>query len=153
MAYSAIPDTEIEPGKPGSSGLFTKMRDNPEAIAAGIDPAPKIANAALADNTVNGVKLVSNTVDFSAKTLAHDDVAIVWNLVQAVNFVVPKGMWIIRNAAIGEFIAESFLTDEGWISSATQIGAAAFIISDGVNCALLNGTVPAGIDVYARHIF
>ena len=153
MAYSAIPDTEIEPGKPGSSGLFTKMRDNPEAIAAGIDPAPKIANAALADNTVNGVKLVSNTVDFSAKTLAHDDVAIVWNLPHAVNYIVPKGIWIIRNSEEGEFISEKFLTDTGWIGSAQLIGAAGLIISDGINCALVNATTPEGIDVYARKIY
>ena len=153
MAYVDIPDTEIEPGKPGSSSLFTKMRDNPEAIAAGIDPAPKIANAALVDNTITGAKLANNTVAFSDKMVSQDDVAIVWNLVHNVDYITPKGIWIIRNSAEGEFIGERFLTDTGWIGTAAQIGAAALIISDGINCSLINISVPAGIDVYARKIF
>ena len=153
MAYTDIPDSEIEPGKPGSSSLFTKLRDNPEGMAAGDAGAPKIANAALVDNTIVGNKLLVDSVDFSTKIKNQYGEAVVWNLVHAVDYIVPKGMWIIRNSAEGEFISERFLTDTGWIGSATQIGAVAFIISDGVSCALINGTVPAGIDVYARQIF
>ena len=153
MAYTDIPDSEIEPGKPGSTSLFTKLRDNPKGIAAGDAGAPKISNNAFADNTLNGYKLLSGTTDFSVKMLSQDDEAVVWNLAQAVDYIVPKGMWIIRNSAEGEFISERFLTDTGWIGSTTQIGAVALIISDGINCALINATVPAGIDVYARKIF
>jgi len=153
MAYTDIPDSEIEPGKPGSSSLFQKLRDNPEGMAAGNAGAPKIANAAFNDNTLYGEKLADNTVPFSEKARNINSASYVWSLVHAVNYIVPKGMWIIRNSADGEFISERFLTDTGWIGSAQQIGAVAFIISDGLNCALINGTVPAGIDVYARKIF
>ena len=46
MAYTPIPDEELEPGKPGSSELFFKLRDNPEGIAGASPGAPKIiANA------------------------------------------------------------------------------------------------------------
>ena len=153
MAYVDIPDTEIEPGKPGSSSLFQKLRDNPEGMFAGDAGAPRIANAAFTDDTINGNKLINNTVIFNEKIANVNAVAVVWNLVHAVDYIVPKGMWIIRNSAEGEFISERFLTDTGWIGSAQQIGAAALIISDGINCALINGTVPEGIDVYARQIF
>jgi len=174
MAYVDIPDTEIEPGKPGSSYLFTKMRDNPIAMAAGDAGAPKIEDAAFAessinadklvdlsielakigDNSVNNSKVVNASLDFSAKMLSHNAAAaVVWPLVQNVDYITPKGIWIIRNSATGEFIGERFLTDTGWIGSAQQIGAAALIISDGINCSLINASVPAGIDVYARKIF
>jgi len=63
MAYSPISNEEIEPGKPGSSGLFIKIRDNPEAIAAGLAGAPKIVSAAFADNTINGIKVLDNSVN------------------------------------------------------------------------------------------
>ena len=130
-------------------------------------------NAAFSDNTISGSRLITESVqslqianqaihnnkladgsaDFSAKMLSHDEAAIVWNLVQNVDYITPKGIWIIRNSATGEFIGERFLTDAGWIGSAQQIGAAALIISDGINCSLVNASVPAGIDVYARKIF
>lgn len=40
MAYSAINDTEIEPGKPITTSLMTRMRDNPLSILSGLGWAP-----------------------------------------------------------------------------------------------------------------
>ena len=66
MAYTPIPDQELEPGKPGSSELFFKLRDNPEGIAAGSPGAPKIRLAAfdLAFQTV-----VSQTIAAGASVI------------------------------------------------------------------------------------
>lgn len=72
MAYSTITDTEILPGKPGSNALFTKLRDNPIGIAAGSSGAPKIADAAFSPGTINGDKLVANSV--TASQIAPDAV-------------------------------------------------------------------------------
>ncbi len=41
-AYSAIADSEIDPESPGTSTLFTKLRDNPLSIAEGDSTAPQI---------------------------------------------------------------------------------------------------------------
>lgn len=42
MAYDEITDAEIAPGSPPSQSLFTKLRDNPEAMAARDSGAPQI---------------------------------------------------------------------------------------------------------------
>ena len=52
MAYTPIPDEELEPGKPGSSELFFKLRDNPEGIAAGDPGAPKRQEGAIEDGVI-----------------------------------------------------------------------------------------------------
>lgn len=45
--YTAIPDSDIDPESPGTTTLFTRLRDNPLAIREGDATAPKILNAAL----------------------------------------------------------------------------------------------------------
>ena len=57
MAYTNIPDAELEPGKPGSSELFFKLRDNPEAVRQGLPGAPKILQAALNNHLINYDKM------------------------------------------------------------------------------------------------
>lgn len=47
MAYNAIPDANIQPGKPLRSVDLFDMRDNPIAIANGDSGAPPIKDAAL----------------------------------------------------------------------------------------------------------
>ena len=161
MAYSAIPDTEIEPGKPGSSSLFTKMRDNPEAIAAGIDPAPKIANAAFTDNSLNGAKVVdqtianakitNSTIDFSAKMLPHNSSEVLWHVDNGSNYLIPKGIWIVRNT---DNPLEIHLYDgTAWAASdASPLTTRQVIVSDGINMAFF-GNLSGGFDVYARKIY
>lgn len=46
-AYAVIADSEIDPESPGTTGLFTKLRNNPLAIQEGDATAPKIVYAAL----------------------------------------------------------------------------------------------------------
>jgi hypothetical protein len=51
MAWTTIPDTSLEPGKPIRSIDALALRDNPIAIAAGDVGAPRIAAAALQSGT------------------------------------------------------------------------------------------------------
>ena len=57
MAYTNIPDSELEPGKPGSSELFFKLRDNPEAVRQGLPGAPKIFQDGLNNYLINYDKM------------------------------------------------------------------------------------------------
>ena len=70
--YNAISDPEIAPGAPGTSSLFTRLRDNLLAIIQGDPSAPKISNAALA--TVPGQNL-------------H-----VWNAAGTYSLLIPAGI-------------------------------------------------------------
>lgn len=45
--YTEILDDEILPDSPGTSTLFFRLRDNPEAIAEGAPDAPRIAAIAM----------------------------------------------------------------------------------------------------------
>lgn len=40
--YTAIPDSDIDPESPGTTTLFTRLRDNPLAVAEGDATAPSI---------------------------------------------------------------------------------------------------------------
>lgn len=46
--YAAIADSDVDPESPGTTTLFTRLRDNPLAIQEGDATAPSIQNAALA---------------------------------------------------------------------------------------------------------
>ena len=52
MPYSAISNAEIDPDSPVTTGLMTKMRDNPEAIALGENGATRIRLFALLNSFV-----------------------------------------------------------------------------------------------------
>jgi hypothetical protein len=52
--YTAIADSEIDPESPGIASLFTRLRDNPLAIAEGDATAPSISYSALTAFTVAG---------------------------------------------------------------------------------------------------
>jgi hypothetical protein len=66
MAYTEITNTEIEPGKPLTTSLVTRIRDNPIAIANGDTGAPKVQTAAIQDNAVTNPKIAAGAVN-SAK--------------------------------------------------------------------------------------
>ena len=164
MAYSNIPDTEIEPGKPGSSGLFTKMRDNPEAIAAGIDPAPKILNAAFAENSINADKLADlsiknakvadSSLDFSGKMLKHNEATVNWPLLSGTPFIVPAGIWTIFNNGSSNDTARVQILYTGlWIDTDNTIdyNHGSVIIGDGINVALYPDAV--NFTIVARKLF
>jgi len=53
--YSTIADSEIDPESPYTTGLATKMRNNPIAITEGSSGAPKIQTAAMAEFTSNSI--------------------------------------------------------------------------------------------------
>ncbi len=53
MPYSAISNAEIDPDSPVTTGLMTKMRDNPEAIALGENGATRVRHAAFFSRITN----------------------------------------------------------------------------------------------------
>ena len=66
-AYTAIPDSDIDPDSPGTTGLFTLLRDNPIAIMEKASGAPVLANlyvvtAMLANDAVTKAKLANTSV-------------------------------------------------------------------------------------------
>lgn len=68
--YTAIPDSDIDPESPGTTTLFTRLRDNPIAITEGSTGAPKIQQAAIENQAVNVSKLerTSGTVSVACSS-------------------------------------------------------------------------------------
>jgi len=64
-AYSAIADSEIDPESPGTASLFTKLRNNPLAIAEGDATAPEIDGQAITTNTIPGASIIDNGITAS----------------------------------------------------------------------------------------
>lgn len=62
MAYSAITAGEIDQDSPITTGLMTRLRDNPIAIAAGDSGAPRIQTNALDTGVVTGAKIANDTI-------------------------------------------------------------------------------------------
>ena len=171
MAYADIPDTEIEPGKPGSSSLFTKMRDNPEAIAAGESGAPKILSAAIndlavttsklgdlsvsngkiQDGTIQNAKMGNGVLDFSVKMLSHQGAPNLWHVDNGANYIIPKGIWQVKNTETQPLDIMMY-DNSAWVASDLPLVDIQIIISDGVSFALF-GTYSGGFDCYARKLF
>lgn len=57
MAWTTIPDQNLEPGKPIRSVDGLALRDNPIAIANGDPGAPKITTQSMAINSINGDRI------------------------------------------------------------------------------------------------
>lgn len=70
--YTAIPDSDIDPESPGTTTLFTRLRDNPIAISEGTSPAPAIQEAALDSSIVSQGKLKSTYGDVSVYVNANE---------------------------------------------------------------------------------
>lgn len=125
MAYSTITDTEIQPGKPGSNQLFTKLRDNPEAIAAGLSGAPRIVKNALASDSVDFATKIDDTKD----TGTLDGSALTYQ-------IVPKG--VVNLSYNTGALRLEFFVGGAWTFSLTignQSGqfVSTQVISDGAN--------------------
>lgn len=60
--WTNIPTDRIEPGKPIRAIDGLALRDNPIAIAEGASGAPKIREAAISTNSINGNRLRTNSV-------------------------------------------------------------------------------------------
>ena len=68
--YTAIADADIDPESPGTTTLFTRLRDNPIAITEKASGAPVLANdyitnAMIATNAVNADSIAANAVGTS----------------------------------------------------------------------------------------
>jgi len=53
VAYTEIPDTDVDPESPLTTTLFTRLRDNPKAIAEGSSGAPRVSSKAQDNNANN----------------------------------------------------------------------------------------------------
>lgn len=157
MAYNIITDTELLPGKPGSSSLFTRLRDNAIAIAQGLSGAPKILDAAFNTNSINGNKLVTGSV--TATQLAANSVAsselktdsgtrASFTLAASTSTLIPAGLLTIApiNTSITLQVRDIGGTWRG--SSGGFQGGAVF--SDGVNVRFFNTAAVAYTAYYFK---
>jgi len=145
--YSGISDTELEPGKPGSSQLLTKLRDNPEAIAAGSANAPRIQTPAFNVNSINADRLLDNTVNFTNKMLGTGTTGSE-NISQLASWIVPKGIYFIalpNTELVIQIDASGDWVDFG---STNEI-----VITNGVNLRVLNKSTTNAYNASYRKIF
>lgn len=129
MVWTVIPDSDIDPDSPVTTGLMTALRDNTTAQANGDSGAPKNADASFSTNSINGNKLVSNTVGQSQigsnavgqselKTTTSD---------QSVSIAVSSDSFISvtggRNS-MGLFRdgSDNFIADRIYMGSSTRVG-------------------------------
>ncbi len=90
MAYVAITNGEIDTDSPLTTGLMTKFRDNPEAIAQGLSGATRIARSALDNNVLT--KWLYDYGDGSDGALSYAvNTTIAPGLYQATTFSVSAG--------------------------------------------------------------
>lgn len=60
--FAAIADSDVDPESPGTTTLFTRLRDNPLAIQEGDATAPKLQTAAYATASVDQAAIGPNVV-------------------------------------------------------------------------------------------
>jgi len=65
MAWTVIPDSDIDPDSPVTTGLMTALRDNVAAAFAGDSGAPTLVAAAMAANAVLQAKIKTTTVSLA----------------------------------------------------------------------------------------
>jgi hypothetical protein len=75
-AYSPIADSEIDPESPGTTLLFTNLRNNPIAMAEGATGAPKIKQLAMDDDSKAGNYI--DCQDSEIRTFTNAAYAIKW---------------------------------------------------------------------------
>lgn len=62
MPYTAIPNSDIDPDSPVTTGLVTLLRDNPIGIAAGDAGAPLIQHAALDVDIIENDNMANDAI-------------------------------------------------------------------------------------------
>ncbi len=65
MAWTNIPNSDLDPESPITTSLVTALRDNPPAIAAGDAGAPKIQLAAMDTDSVGAAQIKADAVGAS----------------------------------------------------------------------------------------
>ena len=81
--YSAVTAGEKDADSPINVSLIDKLDQNPLAIAEGASGAPKIQNAAFADNSINGSRIVSATIDQGSLNTGQGEVSTSSGIVNA----------------------------------------------------------------------
>lgn len=113
MAYNTISDTELAPGKPGTSSLFFRLRDNALAMIQGLTGAPKILDAAFNISSINANKLINNSV--TGTQIATNAIS---SLELAANSVLFSSDLIVSAGNVSVTVTTSYvtLTEKGIIT-------------------------------------
>ena len=142
--FTAIPDTDLDANSPITENLMLALRDNAVAIAEGDATAPNISNNAFADNSINGAKLLSNTIYFTKLKLNLSGGDSSQSLTLGQSYVIPKGVYMFA-------ITSSYLILQVYVSgawrNASSLGGC--IVSDGANVRV---TVPAFSGPYTIYL-
>lgn len=127
--WTNIPTDRIEPGKPIRAIDGLALRDNPIAIAEGANGAPKIREAAISTNSINGNRLRTNSVPNDR--LTNNSIT---------------GSKIASNTVTSTNLAEGN-SERDWVGrriasmSAGAVGTYAFVVPTANNTAVWNQTI------------
>ena len=146
MAYTPIPNEELEPGKPGSSELFIKLRDNPEGIAAGSPGAPKIQREGINLNAVDVNRIATNQTTWESVTIPENT-----------SVDLPTGFIQGFMLTAGASTQVQLLIDGNWRNLGGKAAGApalnfSVLVSDALPGRLTNQTGAASLVNYARTI-
>jgi len=105
--YSTIADSEIDPESPGTTTLFTKLRNNPIAITEGASGAPSILNAALSGYPWGAADMedaaAGNYLEYNESwTAAEVNTAVGSSMTKMAEFIATRGgTYTFRLSLIG----------------------------------------------------
>lgn len=91
MAYANIPDGDIDAESPGNVSLFTRLRDNPEAIALGLSGATRIVSGAFSAGAVDQAAIGSSAVHQAELSTGTQETSNVGTACSNDNFTAPDG--------------------------------------------------------------
>jgi len=101
MTYTAIPNGDVDADSPITTGLMTKLRDNPIAIAAGDTGAPQNQTAAIADNAITAAKIAADAVgqsEIAADSVGQSEIKTTFQAIENIGdfyFTAAGGMYVI----------------------------------------------------------
>lgn len=111
MVWTTIPDGDVDPDSPLTTGLLTALRDNPVAIANGDTGAPQLQTAGIANAAVTQAKIAASAVGQGQLKTTTGQVSVTGSSSQLL--VLPGGQYglypQIRNTSVGS-------TSEAYIS-------------------------------------
>ena len=127
--YTAIADSEIDPESPGTTTLFTKLRDNPIAITEGASGAPQIQNGAIAAGAIHTAELSTGTNTSSTASTG------------GIQFTMTGGMYVFSpqikasNASYSSFLYSQSSSVAVYTNSTSYVTAMAIYTSNAANTA------------------
>ena len=118
--YDQILDSELDPGSPMNTSLFTRLARNPEAIAEGADGAPPVQMAAFGDIVAGDTEFQWRPTPFSQAGSSYAT-AVIYTALQAGTVRVKFS----TNASGGGNVAWQILVD-GVVAFSNSTGGGNF---------------------------